>query len=201
MDIDTVQIIDTGVANIRSLQAALTRLGRPWNLTVEPDVVLNSETLILPGVGTFGAAMAVIDERNLRQAIVERVNSERRTLAICLGLQLLCSSSEESEEVEGLGVLPNRIRRFSNEVQVPQLGWNRVVPDSDSAFQAGEAYFANSFRLADEPVGWSFAKTCYDGEFISSFWRSKVLACQFHPELSGEWGQQLIADWLEDKQC
>lgn len=201
MDTETVQIIDTGVANIRSLQATLSRLGRPWQLTVEPEVVLSSETVVLPGVGTFGAAMELIEQQSLREPIIERINSDRRTLAICLGLQLLCASSEESEGVDGLGILPSRIRRFSSAVQVPQLGWNRVVPESANSFEAGEAYFANSYRLVDEPVGWEFARTQYDGEFISSFWRSRVLACQFHPELSGNWGQQLIADWLEDKQC
>lgn len=201
MEGSTVQIIDTGVANIRSLQATLTRLGRNWNLTADPEVVLNAESVILPGVGTFAAAMKFIDSQNLRQPIVERIESDRRTLAICLGLQLLCASSDESDGTEGLGVLPNRIKRFSGKVQVPQLGWNRVAPDSEGPFEAGEAYFANSFRLADEPKGWNFATTDYDGEFFSSFWRSKILACQFHPELSGEWGQRLIANWLEDARC
>ena len=86
MEDPTVQIIDTGVANIRSLQATLTRLGRPWKLTADPEVVLNAESVILPGVGTFAAAMKFIDAENLRQPIVERIESDRRTLAICLGV-------------------------------------------------------------------------------------------------------------------
>lgn len=201
MNTSTIQIVDTGVANIRSLQAAFTRLGRNWSLTSDPQTVATAETLVLPGVGTFRAAIDSIDQENLRQPIIERIQSDRRTLAICLGLQILCQSSEESEGAEGLGILPNQIKRFTNRVAVPQLGWNRVYSSGSANFVSGEAYFANSFRLADEPRGWNFAKTSYDGEFYSSFWRSKVLACQFHPELSGDWGQQLLARWLEDNLC
>ena len=115
-------------------------------------------------------------------------------------MQLLGSSSEESPGVEGLGIIEGQITRFSDGVQVPQLGWNNVVPDpscSDTVYPAGEAYFANSFRLLDPPKGWNFATTDYDGQFVSSIWRGKTLACQFHPELSGDWGQQLLKDWAK----
>ncbi|MDB4778298.1 imidazole glycerol phosphate synthase subunit HisH [bacterium] len=201
MELQAIQIINTGVANIRSLQAAFTRLGRPWQLTVDPNMIGDADTVVLPGVGTFNAAIEAIDQKNLRQAIIDRIGADKRTLAICLGLQVLCGSSDECIEAKGLGILPNRVTRFSDRVTVPQLGWNRVYSDSSSAFEPGEAYFANSFRLADEPEGWNFAKTNYDGEFYSSFWRSKVLACQFHPELSGAWGQNLLKNWLGDSLC
>jgi imidazole glycerol phosphate synthase glutamine amidotransferase subunit len=195
-----VHIIETGVANIRSLQATFSRLGCNWKMTSDPATVADAEFLVLPGVGTFSAAMESLVAKSLSDPIVERIANDKPTLAICLGLQLLCESSEESDGVQGLGILPNRIKRFSQQVQVPQLGWNRVVPRSPS-MEAGDAYFANSFRLADEPLGWNYSKTDYDGEFYSAFWKSNVLACQFHPELSGDWGQRLIANWLEKKLC
>ena len=159
MEMQTIQIIDTGVANIRSLQAAFTRLGRQWQLTVDPNMIADADSVVLPGVGTFNAAIESIDQKNLRQAIIDRIDADKRTLAICLGLQILCSSSDESEGAKGLGILSNQITRFSDNVTVPQLGWNQVFSKSSSSFEPGEAYFANSFRLVEEPEGWNFAKT------------------------------------------
>ena len=201
-----VQIIDTGVANICSLGAAFERLGYDWSLTRDPQTIEQAERVLLPGVGAFAAAMTTLNEDNLGKVIVDRVNDDspdKKTMAICLGLQLLCASSEESPGVAGLGVLPHEIKQFSTAVQSPQLGWNQVTPynqngdTSSNKFAAGSAYFANSFRLVDAPAGWNYATTDYDGQFISSFWRGNVLACQFHPELSGKWGQQLLENWLQ----
>ena len=196
-----IQIINTGVANIRSLQAAFDRIGQPWNLTEDPALIREATHVVLPGVGAYAAAAAAIDSLGLRETIIERLNDGgTSTLCICLGMQLLGSSSEESPGAKGLGVIDAQITRFSDEVQVPQLGWNNVVPNpscSQTVYPAGEAYFANSFRLLSPPEGWDFATTDYDGQFVSSIWRGKTLACQFHPELSGDWGQQLLKDWAK----
>lgn len=198
-----IQIVDTGVANICSLGAAFERLGYEWTLTRDAQTIEQAEWVLLPGVGAFAAAMTTLNEGGLGKVIVDRVNdgsSDKKTLAICLGLQLLCASSDESHGVEGLGVLPHRIKRFSENVQSPQLGWNQVTPNSDNGsnkFSAGSAYFANSFRLVEPPEGWNYATTDYDGQFVSSFWRGNVLACQFHPELSGDWGQKVLENWLK----
>jgi imidazoleglycerol phosphate synthase glutamine amidotransferase subunit HisH len=90
------------------------------------------------------------------------------------------------------------VQRFSNEVLVPQLGWNQVVAGPESRFiEDGWAYFANSFRLSDAPAGWSGATTDHGGEFVSALERDDVLACQFHPELSGPWGRRVLAKWLD----
>lgn len=198
-----IQIINTGVANIRSLQAAFDRLGESWNLTEDANQIATASHVVLPGVGAFAAAAESLDRLNLREAITDRINqTERATLCICLGMQLLCESSEEADSAQGLGILPFRIKRFSNDVKVPQLGWNQVSPgktDNDSSsvpYETGEAYFANSFRLEDRPSDWNFAETDYGGKFISSVWRGRTLACQFHPELSGAWGQQLLKNWI-----
>ena len=198
-----IQIIDTGVANICSLGAAFERLGYDWSLTRDPQTIEQAEWVLLPGVGAFAAAMTTLNEGDLGKVIVDRVNedaSNKKTLAICLGLQLLCASSEESPGVAGLGVVPHQIKEFSESVQSPQLGWNQVTPNGESdstKFSTGSAYFANSFRLVEPPEGWNYATTDYDGQFVSSFWRGNVVACQFHPELSGEWGQQVLENWLK----
>ncbi|MFT7632850.1 MAG: glutamine amidotransferase [Mariniblastus sp.] len=193
-----IQIINTGVANIRSLQAAFDRLEQPWNLTEDAQLIETASHVVLPGVGAFAAAAEALDRLQLRDSITARINRpSAATLCICLGMQLLCESSEEAESAKGLGILPFRITRFRSDVKVPQLGWNEVRPTSDGPYETGEAYFANSFRLESRPKDWGFAETDYGGNFVSSVWRGRTLACQFHPELSGSWGQQVLKNWIE----
>ncbi len=196
-----VQIINTGVANIRSLQATLERLGHSWHLTEDPGAIADSEFVVLPGVGAFAAATERLDELGLRDALVQRISADRPTLAICLGMQLLCRASEESPDAQGLGIVDSTIQRFDDSVQVPQLGWNDVVPRQSGPLSEGQAYFANSFRMTKPPKGWGWAETEYGGTFVSSIWRGRVLACQFHPELSGDWGQQVVSNWIKDVTC
>lgn len=192
-----VQIINTSVANIRSLQAAFDRLHTPWQLTERAEQIVSATHVVLPGVGSFAAAADALDRLEIRQAIIDRIELGRPLLCICLGMQLLGESSEESPNARGLAVLPHQIRRFSTAVKVPQLGWNDVRTAAAGPFKTGAAYFANSFRLLEPPTGWGYSETDYDGPFISSIWRDRTLACQFHPELSGAWGQQLLQNWLE----
>ena len=196
-----IQIINTGVANIRSLQAAFERIGATWNLTEDAAEIAAASHVVLPGVGAFGAAAEALDRLGLRDAIGDRIGaSEKPTLCVCLGLQLLCNASEESPGAVGLGIIDATIERFSDAVKVPQLGWNAVVPhtECEQRYPSGEAYFANSFRLAKPPKGWGFATTDYDRGFVSSVWRGKTLACQFHPELSGSWGQSVLKAWYDN---
>jgi len=192
-----IQIINTGVANIRSLQAAFDRLEQPWHLTEDAEEIKLASYVVLPGVGAFAAAVEAIDRLKLRETIMDRLNEpDRPTLCICLGMQLLGEASEEAKSARGLGIIPHQIKRFNNDVAVPQLGWNQVAPQADGPYETGEAYFANSFRLEEAPDGWGYAVTDYGGNFVSSIWRGRTLACQFHPELSGKWGQQVLQNWI-----
>lgn len=194
-DNSLVMIVDTGVANIASLQAAFHRLKYQTTLVDDATCIEQAEKLVLPGVGSFGVAMQKLNDKQLVTPIRDRIEAGKQTLAVCLGLQLLCKSSEESPGIEGIGVLPVTVKRFSDNVQVPQLGWNEVQFDSDLV-NAGDAYFANSYRIEEPPAGWTVARTNYDGQFISAVARKNVLACQFHPELSGRWGAALLQRWL-----
>ncbi len=197
---NVVQIIDTGVANVRSIQVALRRLSFESNISRDSNLIANAKHVILPGVGSFGTGMAGLHESGLAETIQQRVECGRPLFAVCLGMQLLCLESEESPDVLGLGLLPAKVQRFDTSVQVPQLGWNEVAaePESDFSkeFPPGVAYFANSFRIADCPPDWDCAYTDYGGRFVSAVRRGNCLACQFHPELSGEWGQAWIGKWL-----
>lgn len=192
-----IMIARTGAANVASVRAMLQRLDVEATVTSDAAAIATAPAVILPGVGSFGAAMSEIEPNGIARAIRDRVTWDRPLLAICLGLQLLAESSEESPGVNGLGVLPTRVTRFPEPLRAPHFGWNMVTSnDSGGLIEPGYAYFANSYRLTSAPPGWYSAWTDYGGPFVAAIERGNVLACQFHPELSGPWGQSLIERWL-----
>ncbi len=193
-----VHIIKTGVANIASMMAAFRRLGAEPGLTEDPEHVRSDDWVVLPGVGSFGAGMKRLDELGMREVLVERAQARKPLLAVCLGLQLLCAESEESGGVEGLGIVPAKITRFPDTVRIPQFGWNRLVAGEDCRLLTdGYAYFANSYRLEAAPEDWCAANAEHGGPFVAAMERENILACQFHPEISGKWGLGLLERWLE----
>ena len=192
-----VLVIGTGVANTASVLAALKRVGADPRLSVDPAEVAAAERVVLPGVGSFASGMARLREAGLVEVLRARIRSDRATLGICLGLQLLGEGSEEAPGVAGLGVVPMRAERFPSDRVVPQLGWNGVrVAAGVGMLESGSAYFANSYRVVAPPPGWRVAWTDYGGAFAAAIERGAVLACQFHPELSGDWGLALLRRWL-----
>lgn len=193
----TVHVVRTGVANLASVLAALTRVGASPVLIERADEVAAADRLLLPGVGAFGAAMHALDGLGVVDALRERVRAGRPTLTICLGLQLLAQRSAESPGVVGLGVVDAAVTRFDGPVRVPQMGWNRVEPTSGARWlQPGFAYFANTYKLDAVPQGWEGATAEHGGTFVAAIERGDVLACQFHPELSGPWGADLLRRWV-----
>ncbi len=197
----TVSVVSTGVANVASVLAAFRRLHVEPVEVDRPEQVEQAQWLVLPGVGAFAAAMRAIEERQLAESLRARILAGRPTLAICLGLQLLASSSEESPGVRGLGIWTEQVVRLRAE-RVPQLGWNQVVAATNSRYlETGHAYYANSFCLQSEPAGWTASWSDHEGRFVAALERDEVLACQFHPELSGSWGEQLLSRWLGGGRC
>lgn len=191
-----VELVSTGTANQASVRAAFRRLGVELSETT-PESLGAAPLAVVPGVGAFAAARASLEERGLWLPLRERLAAGRPTLLICLGLQLLADSSEESPGVAGLGAAPGRVERFGSGLVVPHMGWNRVQAPAGSRYlQPGWAYYANSYRLPQAPAGWLGATSDYGGPFVAALERGAVLACQFHPELSGAWGQDLLARWL-----
>jgi imidazole glycerol phosphate synthase glutamine amidotransferase subunit len=192
----TVLLVPTGVANTASVAAAFRRLGcevRPVNGARE---LVDAARVVLPGVGAFGAAMRRLHELELTAPLRERIAAGRPLLAICLGLQLLCEASDESPGVEGLGAVPATVRRFAGPQRVPQLGWNHIEAAPGGLVEPGHAWFANSYRLDAVPAGCRGAVSDHGGSFVAAFERGSLLACQFHPELSGAYGQRLLTRWL-----
>lgn len=199
---DEVVIVATGVANIASVKVGLSRIGADPRLSESADDVRDAQRLFLPGVGAFGAGMRRLRELGLIDPLRERIEAGKPTMAICLGLQLLAESSDESPAAKGLGILPGRVMRFEPtedepNLVVPQFGWNRVEPDADGLVEAGWAYFANSYRLVRAPDDWKASWSHHGGKFVAALERDGVLACQFHPELSGPWGIALMKRWFE----
>ncbi len=191
-------VVRTGSANLASVLAGLRRVGAEPFLTEDPADIERSARVVLPGVGAFGAAMDELNARGLSGPLAERARSGKPLLAVCLGLQLLCEASEETPGATGLGVVPGTVRRFHDGLIIPQLGWNRVSPvEGSRLLRDGYAYYANSYRLEALPEGYSGATTDHGGAFVAALERGPLLACQFHPELSGAWGQDLLARWLE----
>ena len=192
-----VVVIPTGVANLASVVAAFERLGRRTVIGASAALIADAERVVLPGVGTFGAALDGLREAGLDSALSERVRAGRPTLAMCVGLQVLFEASDESPGARGLGVVGGQVGRFEAGVRVPQFGWNRVEPEPGCRYlEPGYAYFANSYRSLDAP-GWATARAEHGGPFVAGIERDHVVACQFHPELSGAYGRDLLARWLD----
>jgi imidazole glycerol phosphate synthase glutamine amidotransferase subunit len=202
---DGVTLVSTGLANVASVRAAFARLGVLVREAQTPAEVLHARAVVLPGVGAFGPAMHALHEQGMGEAIAQRVRAQQPLLAICLGLQVLCEASEESPGVRGLGVVPGVVRRLREDAssqpacRVPHMGWNEVVCDGRSAgiVRSGAMYFANSFAVASIPSGWQGTIATHADPFVASIERGPIVACQFHPELSGECGAQLLARWCE----
>ncbi len=193
-----VIVVPTGTANIASVLAAFGRLGVKASISTDPDRIGTASGVVMPGVGTFGAAVRELDRIGVRQALLTRIEADMPTMAICVGLQIFAETSEESPGVSGLGVMASTMTRFPAQVTVPQLGWNRVHHSENSRFvRSGWAYFANSYRLTTAPEGWVPATASHGGQFVAAIERGNVLACQFHPELSGQWGLGVIDAWLD----
>jgi glutamine amidotransferase len=191
-----VVVVPTGTANLASVLAALGRLGARARLAESAAMIAEATHVVLPGVGSFGAAMTGLREAGFDAALAARIGAGRATLAMCVGLQVLFEASDESPHAAGLAAFPGRVGRFPDAVRVPQFGWNRVVPEPGCRLlEPGYAYFANSYRVLEAP-GCAIATAEHGGRFVAALERAGVLACQFHPELSGAYGHRLIARWL-----
>jgi imidazole glycerol phosphate synthase glutamine amidotransferase subunit len=189
-----VHIIKTGSANLASVLAAFERLGIATELTSDPETVASASHVVLPGVGSFGAAMTELNRASLVAPVRARLERGDPTLGICLGLQLLAEASDESPGVPGLGIIKSHVTRFtSTSLTIPQMGWNRVRMFDQSTMWA---YFANSYKLDTAPESWQPALAVYGQPFIAALRRGNILACQFHPELSGPAGLNLLRDWF-----
>ena len=199
-----IAIIDYDAGNIKSVEKALQFLGEEVCITREPDVILNAEKVILPGVGAFGDAMEKLHRYDLVKVIHEVVEKQTPFLGICLGLQLLFERSDESMGVEGLGVLKGEICRIPDKegLKIPHIGWNSLsYPNPGRLFEGipeqSYVYFVHSYYLkaADESI--VTAATEYGTYIHDSVEKGNVFACQFHPEKSSDVGIRILKNFIK----
>lgn len=190
----TAVLVPTGVANTASISAALHRAEIDGRFAGSAQDVVEAPLVVLPGVGAFDAGREALARDGYDEAIRRRVEMDRPTLAVCLGFQLLLEGSDESRRgLSGLGIIPGRAERLGDSVRVPHLGWNEVECDpSAGLLETGAAAFAHSYCLRTAPDGFEVAMCTYDLPFVAAVARGSLLACQFHPELSGAYGRRLI---------
>ena len=203
MVINMVAIIDYDAGNIKSVEKALLYLGEEAVITRDRDAILRADRVILPGVGAFGDAMDKLRTYGLDKVIQEVVGQNTQFLGICLGLQLLFESSEESEGVEGLGILKGKVVRLPEEsdLKIPHIGWNSLKYPNPGRLFTGIAedsyvYFVHSYYLQAKDPSIVTATTEYGTLIHASVEQGNVFACQFHPEKSSEVGMQILKNFL-----
>jgi glutamine amidotransferase len=198
-----VAIVDYGAGNIKSVENAVRYLGHEAVLTRDPAVILSADHVILPGVGAFGDAMARLRRYGLEKVLKETVKRGIPFLGICLGLQLLFESSEESPGAQGLGILKGHILRIPDGEgrKVPQIGWNDLTYPNPGRLFAGlpegsYVYFVHSYYLRAEDPAIVTARTRYGVDIDASVESGNVFACQFHPEKSEAAGMKILQNFL-----
>lgn len=201
-----IAIIDYDAGNIKSVEKALLSMGETPVLTRDPEVILQSDHIILPGVGSFGDAMENLNKFGLIDVIHEAINRQIPFLGICLGLQLLFESSEETPGVAGLGILKGKIVRIPEGpgLKIPHMGWNSLnVREGASLFKGLEkepyVYFVHSYYLQAKDPKIVAATTEYGVTIHASVEKENVFACQFHPEKSSKTGLAILKNFLAQR--
>ncbi len=199
-----VAVIDYDAGNLRSVEKALNFLGEDVMITRDGSRILAADKVILPGVGAFGDAMAKLNQYGLPPVIRQAVDRGTPFLGICLGLQLMFERSEESEGVEGLGLLGGKILRIppNQGLKIPHMGWNSLDIRRDSRLFAGISpgayvYFVHSYYLEAEDESVVAASAEYSVHIHAAVERGNVFACQFHPEKSGDVGLKILKNFVE----
>ncbi len=198
-----IAVVDYGAGNLRSVSRALAHVGAHCKVTSNPDDVLSAHAVVLPGVGAGPAAMKALDSRGLIEPLRQVVAEGRPFLGVCLGLQLLLSTTEEGGgSYPCLGIVPGTVRRLPNDLKVPHMGWNQVEqvvahPFFEGIPQATHFYFVHSYYPDPDDRSYVAGETEYGTRFCSVLIKDNVIATQFHPEKSGEWGLRLYANFLK----
>lgn len=198
-----IAIIDYDAGNIKSVEKALIALEEQVVVTRNPEEILGADGVILPGVGAFGDAMERLESYGLVETIGQVAERRIPLLGICLGLQLMFESSEESSGVKGLGLLPGRIIRIPDEggLKVPHIGWNNLkFPNEGRLFRGlpedSYVYFVHSYYLQAQEEEIVTATTEYGALIHASVEKDNIFACQFHPEKSSGVGRKILQNFI-----
>ena len=196
-----IGIIDYGAGNLHSVRKALDYLGVRHRILIEPSQMEGVDKAILPGVGAFEASMGKLHERGLAQVTLDWIREDRPFLGICVGMQMLFSSSEENPGIAGLDVFPGEVLRFDHR-KVPQIGWNKVFAESDTPLLNGIEdgaffYFLHGYYCKPNHSDIVSGQSSYGIDYASMIQRGNLYAVQFHPEKSAANGLKLLKNWVE----
>lgn len=188
-------IINYGAGNIKSIQFAFKRLGVDARLTDNPEEIIAADKVVFPGVGEASSAMRKLKQSGL-DSLIPRL--EQPILGICLGMQLMCRSTEEGN-TEGLNIFDVDVKRFSNKVKVPQMGWNSIQNLKSELFKGVEEnsymYLVHSYYAEDTEE--SIATSYYEKTYATAIQKNNFYGVQFHPEKSGKIGELILKNFLK----
>lgn len=196
-----ITIIDYGAGNLRSVAKAVAKLGYEAEISSDPQKVLAADIVILPGVGAAGDTMDSLQNLGLVEPVRQVIAGSRPFLGICLGIQVLLTSTEESGGYDCLDVIPGVVKLLPPDLKVPQMGWNQVKqkmphPIFEGIPDGANFYFVHSFYIDPADKSVVAAETDYGIDFCSMLIRDNLVATQFHPEKSGELGLRLLRNFL-----
>jgi glutamine amidotransferase len=191
-----ITILDYGIGNLRSVQRSLQRYYPEVIISDEKRKIEGAVGIVLPGVGAFGDAVEELKKKDLFQ-VLKQIIPKKPTLGICLGLQLLFDTSEESPGFEGLGIISGSVKKLNpiNSIRVPHTGWNHVVAIKEPFFP-GFAYFNHTYYCAPVNKNTIIAFTLHGIKFGVIFKYGTILAIQFHPEKSKILGENILKYWI-----
>lgn len=199
-----IAVVDYDAGNLGSVEKALRYLGKDCLITRDQEEIRRADHLILPGVGSFGDAMEKLNRYELTEVLREYAGSGKPFLGICLGLQMMFETSEETPGVRGLALLPGKIVQIPEEtgLKIPHIGWNSLDIDPASRLfrgitQGAYVYFVHSYYLRAEREKDVAATAEYGVRIHAAVERDNVFACQFHPEKSGEAGLRILKNFAE----
>ncbi|MCK6258570.1 imidazole glycerol phosphate synthase subunit HisH [Fictibacillus sp. KIGAM418] len=201
-----IGIIDYGMGNLHSVSSALERLDQPYFLSDQIEELAKADKLLLPGVGSFKDAMAILNGTGLADFIKEEATAGKPLLGICLGMQILFEESEENGITKGLGLLPGTVERFSGKTssgetyKVPHMGWNKLEYNRTSPLienlDEGYVYFVHSYAVQTGDSDCLIAQAQYGGQSVPAVvGQNNIFGTQFHPEKSSEVGMTILSNF------
>ncbi len=197
-----IAIIDYGVGNLRSVEKAFLATGHNASISSDERILREAERLVLPGVGAFRACMEALSSRGFDRLVLERAQEGAPVLGVCVGMQMLFESSDEFGPSKGLGLLRGRVRRFDDDLLVPQVGWNQVHVRSPHPLLSGIEdraffYFVHSYYCEAAEAEDVIGETGYGKDYVSVVAHENICGVQFHPEKSQAAGLTLLSNFAE----
>ncbi len=196
-----IAVLDYGIGNLRSAQKGLQFVGADARLTSDLKLIADADAVVLPGVGNFGACMTALREAGLEATVHDAIATTRPFLGICVGMQMLFESSEESPGVSGLSVIAGEIRWLPTEVQKPQMQWNQLKIIKRDEMFAGISenpwmYFVHSLSAVPQQQSVVVANCNYGTDLVAAIRSENIFATQFHPEKSATEGLKILENFV-----